>query len=360
MVRRYDMDNLRWFIVVLVVFHHLACFFNSAGVPMNVSAPGIPALDAVIYFCYPWFMPCMFLLAGAGARYSLCARGTGAFLKERVRKLLIPFLAGVLLLGIPLVCLTFSIMGGSVAEMIAYFPSPAIALFLLALMGMGPQWFLLALLVISLLFLPLRALDRGDRLWDRCGRAGVPVLLALWVPFWAGSQVLNATNRYLLYFLMFLAGYFLFSHEEAARRLERYHVPLLLAALALFAWVLRRWFGRSFADPAFIEDWVVTLFGWLMTLAALACARAWGNRETPFTRFMVRRSFALYQFHYLALSLAVYGVTRYLDVPVWAGYALSLVLTLAVCLGLYEVLSRVPVVRSLFALAPPGHILRSQ
>lgn len=353
-MRHHPIDNLRWFIVLLVVLHHLACFFNSAGVPMNISAPGIPALDAVIYFCYPWFMPCMFLLAGVSARYSLEKRSTGAFLRERVHKLLVPFLAGVLLLGVPLVQLTFAVKGGSVGEMIAYFPSPVIALFFLALMGMGPQWFLLALLVISLLLLPLRALDRGDRLWKHCERAGLPVLLGLWLPFWAGSQVLNATNRYALYGFMVLAGYLIFSHEAVMERLARFHVPLLAAGGVLFLWVLQRWFGRDFSDPAFIEDWVVTLFGWVMTLAALACAQAWGDRETPLTRFLTARSFAIYQFHYLTLTLAAYAVTECLHLPAGSNYLLTLVLTLAACLGLYEALSRVPVIRQLFALTRPG------
>ena len=153
-MRRIWLDNLRWVIILLVVLHHLVCFFNSAGVPMNVNAPGIPALDAIAYFCYPWFMPCMFLLAGISARYALEEQSTGRFLAARVRKLLIPFAAGVVLLGIPLVSFAFAVKGGSVGEMIAYFPSPAIALFFLALMGMGPQWFLLALFLVTLLLLP--------------------------------------------------------------------------------------------------------------------------------------------------------------------------------------------------------------
>ena len=229
-MRRIWLDNLRWVIILLVVLHHLVCFFNSAGVPMNVNAPGIPALDAIAYFCYPWFMPCMFLLAGISARYALEEQSTGRFLAARVRKLLIPFAAGVVLLGIPLVSFAFAVKGGSVGEMIAYFPSPAIALFFLALMGMGPQWFLLALFLVTLLLLPLRRLDRSGRFYDLCGRAGMPVLLGLWLLFWAGSQVLNATNRYLLYFVLFLAGYFLFAHDEVTQRLQRFHLPLLGAS----------------------------------------------------------------------------------------------------------------------------------
>ena len=130
----------------------------------------------------------------------------------------------------------------------------------------------------------------------------MPVLLGLWLLFWAGSQVLNATNRYLLYFVLFLAGYFLFAHDEVTQRLQRFHLPLLGASGALLVWVLARWFGKSFADAAFVEDPVTTLFGWCMTLAAVGCARAWGDRENRLTRYISARGFALYQFHYLVLT----------------------------------------------------------
>lgn len=349
-MRRHWLDNLRWVIILLVVVHHLICFFNSAGVPMNVNAPGIPALDAVAYFCYPWLMPCMFLLAGISARYALEERGTKGFLKSRARKLLPPFVGGVLLLGIPLVWLSFAVKGGSVAEMIAFFPSPVVALFFLALMGMGPQWFLLELFVITLLFLPLVRLDREDRLWSRCGEAGLPGLLALALPFWACSQVLNATNRHLVYGVVFLLGYFVCSHEAVQARLRRAWLPLLALALGLSLIVQVRWFGRSFADAAFIEDWASALFAWCMTLAAVGCALAWLDRETPLTAYCARRGFAVYQFHYLALSLAVWAVTGWLDLPAALEYLLSLSITLAVCLGLYEALSRIPGVNALFAL----------
>jgi glucans biosynthesis protein C len=41
----------------------------------------------------------MFLLAGISARYALQKRTVKQFLKERVHKLLIPFIGGIFLLG---------------------------------------------------------------------------------------------------------------------------------------------------------------------------------------------------------------------------------------------------------------------
>ena len=117
---------------------------------------------------------------------------------------------------------------------------------------------------------------------------------------------------------------------------------------------LARWFGKSFADAAFVEDPVTTLFGWCMTLAAVGCARAWGDRENRLTRYISARGFALYQFHYLVLTVCTWGVTSWLNLPAGWNYLLCLGLTLAICLGLYELVSRVPVLGDLFALRRKG------
>lgn|GEM_PF-2800475 len=52
-----------------------------------------------IVFCSPFYMPVMFLLAGVSARYALKKRTYGQFISERVKRLIIPFVFGVFLIG---------------------------------------------------------------------------------------------------------------------------------------------------------------------------------------------------------------------------------------------------------------------
>ena len=55
-------------------------------------------LSTLIVLVNPWFMPLLFVLAGMSARYALEKRSRRDFVRQRIRKLLIPFLCGLLFL----------------------------------------------------------------------------------------------------------------------------------------------------------------------------------------------------------------------------------------------------------------------
>ena len=69
-MRKYYLDNLRYGIVLLVIFYHIVYLFNSLGVITNVVIPGIPQMDVFLYLIYPWFMPCLFLISGISVQFA--------------------------------------------------------------------------------------------------------------------------------------------------------------------------------------------------------------------------------------------------------------------------------------------------
>ena len=97
-MRKPFLDNLRYSIVLLVIFYHVFYLFNSVGVITNVDIPGIPALDAVQYVLYPWFMVTLFVISGICARYSLQKQTSKAFLKSKVRRQLIPSISVIFII----------------------------------------------------------------------------------------------------------------------------------------------------------------------------------------------------------------------------------------------------------------------
>ena len=50
----------------------------------------------------PWYMPLFFVLAGWSVFWSLQARGSRHFLKQRVQKLVIPLGVGCVIFGLPI------------------------------------------------------------------------------------------------------------------------------------------------------------------------------------------------------------------------------------------------------------------
>lgn len=345
-MREHWMDNLRWGVILLVVLFHVVCMFNSCDMPLGVGR-GVPAFDLLGYFVYPWFMALMFLLAGIGARRSLNARRPTEYLRTRAKRLLLPLLATLLLIA-PLLCaFTWWNAGTSFTAMARVLPVPAVLLIAM-LAGMGPQWFLLALFLYTLLLLPLCRLDGKGR----CARAGWLALPGLAALYYVSSRLLPAPDRYVLYFAAFLCGYFVFSHEAVLQRVQKGRLPLLAAALLCFTIAAVRWWGVSFTDGGYLTDPATVLFASLACPAALGCARAWFNGEHPFLR---ERGFSLFLFHYLPMLVTAVFTVR-LGLPPLLSYALTLAAAVAVPLVLHEVLKRTPVLGTAFGIrrkAPP-------
>ncbi len=91
-------DNLRWLTVSLLILYHSALAYNTWGEANYIFFEQNKPLAAIVSFISPWFMPLMFLLAGASSYFSLQKRSVGTFIKERFIRLGIPFVFGLLVI----------------------------------------------------------------------------------------------------------------------------------------------------------------------------------------------------------------------------------------------------------------------
>ncbi|WP_162618540.1 acyltransferase family protein [Pedobacter yulinensis] len=101
-LRDHWIDHLRAFVTILVVLHHAAmayaCFaqFNPdlyiASTHPVVDSARWRAFDFFVAANDTFFMPLMFLLSGLFFHSARLRRGTRGLLKERFRRLAIPFL----------------------------------------------------------------------------------------------------------------------------------------------------------------------------------------------------------------------------------------------------------------------------
>ena len=102
--RAYDIDNLRNLAVLALILFHTGRLFNDETWHIKDAAT-YPAADLLIGFFNPWHMPLLFLLAGMSAVFALRKRSASGFIGERFTRLLIPFVAGVVLTVLPQVYL---------------------------------------------------------------------------------------------------------------------------------------------------------------------------------------------------------------------------------------------------------------
>ncbi len=199
--RRRDFDLLRVLLVFGLVLFHTARIFDTIPLPEGVKnlPPSIPATIFTAFFAL-WGMPLMFVMAGFSIWHSLGKRTGRVFVVDRLQRLIVPFVFGVLVLvplqvyfhlkqADPTAGLTYrqflpdffavSLCPDLVNAFIC--PDPATGLFTTAHL-----WFLKDLFIFSVLLLPLFLYLRGkkgegvvEKLADLLARPGMIWLLAI-------------------------------------------------------------------------------------------------------------------------------------------------------------------------------------
>lgn len=346
-MRKVYLDNIRWITVVLVVVYHVIYMYNGVET-VGVVGPfaAVQYQDVYQYLVYPWFMLLLFTVSGMAARFYLERHTDRDFLRARTTKLLVPSTIGLLVFHWILGYYNMALSGA--VEQMAAVPKPVLFL-IMVLSGTGPLWYIQILWIFSLLLVLVRKIEK-DRFYEKCGRTNTGILLVLTVVLIFSAKVLNApvvvVYRFGIYGAGFFIGYFCLSHDEVMNRLEKCW-PFLTAAsviLAVLFTILN--FGKPYAEHVVLDTPSCSAYAWIATLAILAFMKKWGGFETSFSKWMSRKSWGLYIFHYLPLAAAAYYLNRYAKgLPALLVYFLT---ALAAFMGAYllnEIISRLPFFR---------------
>jgi len=100
--RRYDIDTLRVFATILTIYFHTAFLFSWGTWYFIQNKELSFELLFIILFIDLWHMPLFFFLAGMSTSYSLKFRTGTEYIKERVKRIIIPLVIGIITV-IPLI-----------------------------------------------------------------------------------------------------------------------------------------------------------------------------------------------------------------------------------------------------------------
>jgi glucan biosynthesis protein C len=293
--RRGELDVLRALVVVGLVFFHSAVIFGAGEFPLKADRE-YPLATVLLAFGATWGMPLLFVISGMGIWHSLGSRGPAAFARERLRRLGLPLLTGLLTL-VPLqVWLGLRHAGDPAAGSRFYLRfwdvRPALDFpFLLqaapgdGLFQAGHLWFLVCLLGFSLALLPLFVLlrPRAGQLAGALARPGGVLLLALppaAVEVLLGSEAAHAAWNNASYALFLLYGFLAAADPRAGEALRRLWRPAMALGGLLFlaggaAYLAASGNGDPLTamDPASMAFRLVkTVDGWLWVVAILGLA----------------------------------------------------------------------------------------
>jgi hypothetical protein len=314
----------------------------------------------------PWRMDLLFLVSGAATALLIRRNGvTGAMIRERASRLLLPLLFGVLVVVPPqayLEVLRRFNFDGTYLDFLGVYLQPWSQGQQFCVPGAGclilPTWN--HLWYLPYLFFYTALLFAALRLWpgllDRASQR-LTVALSGW-RLLAWPVVLLVGTRYALsrqfpvthaladdwfahaqYLPMFLFGAVLAlaSPLAAAAQARRW----LALALALGAWALMEWArGGAGTVPPWVGALVYSLMQWCAVLAALGFARQHLNADNAARRYLTEAVFPLYIVHQTLIILLAHSLR-----PAALGAGLEacvLVLgTLVISLLWFELLRRV-------------------
>jgi glucan biosynthesis protein C len=367
--RRYDIDWLRTLAVLMLFIFHAARIFDIYE-PFYAKNKEVSAAltHIIVDTIAPWFMPLFFLLAGASTWFALGFRSGGEYARERFRRLLIPFIFGMLLLIPPQPyygLLTHSDYAGSFLK---YYPDffriipQDLDGYYLGGFTMGHLWFIFYLFVFSLLVLPLFLYLRSEsgkgvinRLAAITTRPGMIFLLAL-LPM-IMFRLLDFKPNPLYYSTFFIYGYVLAGDERFWEAIDRHKAVALVLGVSyhLYIQVIK------YVLPLEMPDWLIAihkiLYGfvpWLILIAILGYGKRYLNFSNGFLRYIAEASYPFYILHQTVIIVIGFYVVQW-NTHLLFKYIVIVIASLVATAILYDLMvKRINVMRFFFGMKPKG------
>lgn len=348
-MRKPYIDNLRNLTILLLFPVHTFMIWNDFGSRFYIWKGEEKVPSTLIVLVNPWFMPILYVLAGISARYAFKKYTVSAFLIQRVKKLLIPFLFGLVAL-VPLQTLYarkfFDQYEGGILENLQYYFTH-----LTDFSGYdgaftpGHLWFILFLFLISIMALAPFHFYPYERVRKRVERMPAFGILFLFIPVWLMYYLGNFGGFSIgKNFALYLAGYYVLSNDSILEKLEK-NIKWLFG-LCLMETIASAALYYKFS---YYGDLWIHLIGWNSILVLLILARKFLNNSNGFTVYFNQASYPVYILHQSILVALAYYVVKNITgiflqvVCIWTG---SFGLTILA----YHLIRKIPLVRNLVGI----------
>lgn len=353
MDRKNYIDNLRIICILLLFPFHSAMCFNAFGEKFYVTGAPDKLLSCIVVALNPWWMALLFALAGISTVYALKKRSGKEYAKERVSRLLIPLIFGLLIV-IPVQGFIGDVWnngynGGYFAHYIKFFTTLTDFSGNDGSFTPGNLWFILYLFIISIVVLPLVLwYNKKEKKFDFSRINMVILILSGIVIITLSTLVLDIGGKSIGDFTAcFLLGFFVLSNDKVIKKLSKYST--VLGILWLILMILRVvMFVYDFKGDL-IWDLQYKCSEWIGILAVLGLGAKYINKRTTFTEYFSRAVFPVYTIHQTILvTLAFFVVPRVENV--YVAFLIIMTTSFIVTLIFYELLKRTSVTRFIFGI----------
>ncbi len=353
-MRRYDIDWLRIFGIALLFPFHVARVFDPYELNYVQSAVKLQGMSMFMTDVWPFFMPLMFMVAGISAFYALQKRTSQQFMSERVHRLLIPLVLGILLI-VPIQGYMARLQQGTLSGgYLHYFFTQFLPDFsdISGYRGTftpAHLWFILYLFLISWASLSLCVKIRNQVREGKIGRFGrlfqkgwFYMLLFIPVTISEALPDIGGKNPF-FYAMYYLLGYMFAAYNGWGAIGKIKWQSLTIAVVGLPVYVYLVWHISGYGDFAWqsiLLGLIRNSYGMSVLLAMLAFAQKYINRGSKVLTYLSGAAFPVYILHQSVMMVLAYFILKW---PVGIGlqYVLIAGLTLVASLALYELFRRI-------------------
>jgi hypothetical protein len=367
-MRRYDIDYLRVIVFGLLIFYHVGMFF----VPWDFHLKNSIIYDELIFpmlFLNRWRLPLLFIISGIGTYYALSKRSGKQFIGERLKRLLLPLIVGILFIVPPQVYFERLDKGQFAGSYFEFWPAHAFT-------GVYPDgnfswhhlWFLPYLLLFSLVFTPVFIYLRKhpetvflqfmEKITVRKFGLYVFILpLLAWEvflePYYPSTHALFGDWYNLFHYAtLFFSGFLLVSLKDAFWNTVKKHRRIyLITGLAAFSLQMFLWYGTgAFPGTGLLSAFVEVCNLWSWCLAGMGYAATCLNKASGELKYANEAVYPFYILHQTVLIILGYYLKN-VDWGFFPKFTVMVIGTFGISWLIYEFgIRRYRFIRPLFGL----------
>ncbi len=363
--RQYFIDWLRIGLIISVFFFHVGMIFRPENWHVN-SNESFEFLDPIMWWLHLWRMPLLFLVSGVGTFYAIGHRTTWQYIKERFKRLYIPFTVGFFTL-VPLMVYVeriddYSSFLNFIPHMFDGGPYPV------GNISWHHLWFILYLFIISLLISPFLNytksghynMIRAKLIALTAKRMGLnwllPVIiisqLILRQYFPKSTHALyNDWAHFTYYLLFFLSGFILFTSPKVInalandRRLYLFQTVIFTALLFLLPLI--------FGEPSIVQDYTRGITEMIISLSCgltvIGYFKIYFNSDNKYRILLNEAIYPFYLLHQPMLIFVGYFVLTW-NISYGLQALFITVLSLVFIMISYVIIKRYNVLRIVFGM----------
>lgn len=350
--RMYNMDWIRVIAFDLLIIYHIGMIF----VPWNYHIKNNEISESFtlpMMFLNQWRLPLLFIISGMGTRYALSYKSTGLFIRERILRLFIPLLLGILIIVPPQVYLerlNQSVHYGS------YFD-----FYKTLFQGIYPQgnlswhhlWFIVYLLFFTLLLTPVFVYVRNNpenKIINKlqCAIEKHPlaiysltiplIFIEVWLYPKFGYTLAFWGDWYALafYMILFFYGYVFVSMKATFWKLTEHKRFVFLGFAVVFAILYFILPVTSIPIPKPILR-IINLWSWILTL--LGFSVKYLNKPSNLLSYRNEAVYPFYILHQTVLLALAFYIVKW-NVSIATKFILLLISTYGITWLIYEFIIR--------------------